>query len=429
MKISELNAIQILDSRGNPTLKVSAWVDGICGDFSVPSGASTGSHEALELRDGGLAFGGQGVQRAIENVKGPIRDLILGQDAFDLRSIDNMINKLDGTDNKAVLGANAILGVSGAVTVATANALKIPLFQYIRDLYENDGHWQTELGIKADDYIMPIMYFNILNGGKHAENNVDIQETMIVPQKKTIAENIKIASEVYHSLKKVLISKNMSVGLGDEGGFAPNLESNTKVFEVVLEAIEKAGYVSGKDVAIAIDVAATEIFSHDKDDKYILGSERIGLNSQQLVSWYKELATNYPIVSIEDGLSEDDWEGWTHMTERIGEKIQLVGDDLFVTNPIRIKRGIDEGAGTAVLIKINQIGSITETLDAIHLALKNNMKCMVSHRSGETADSFIADLVVGTGVGQIKSGAPARGERTAKYNRLLEIEEYINKGE
>ncbi|MEI6266420.1 MAG: phosphopyruvate hydratase [bacterium] len=425
MRITELNAIQILDSRGNPTLKVLAWVDGISGEFSVPSGASTGSHEALELRDGGSAFDGQGVKKAIENIKGPISDLIVGQDPFDLRAIDNMMNRLDGTDNKAVLGANAILGVSGAVTVASANALKIPLFQYIRDIYENDGHWQSDLNIKVDDYIMPKMYFNILNGGKHAENNVDIQETMIVPQKKTIAENIKIASEIYHSLKKVLISKNMSVGLGDEGGFAPNLESNTKVFEVVLEAIEKAGYVSGKDVAIAIDVAATEIFSHDKDDKYILGSEGVGLNSQQLVSWYKELATTYPIISIEDGLSEDDWDGWKHMTERIGDKIQLVGDDLFVTNPVRIKKGIDEGAGTAVLIKINQIGTITETLDAIHLALKNKMKCMVSHRSGETTDSFIADLVVGTGVGQIKSGAPARGERTAKYNRLLEIEEYL----
>jgi len=427
MKITDIDAIQIIDSRGNPTLKVSAWVDGVYGDFSVPSGASTGSHEAIELRDGEIAFNGQGVQKAIGNVRGQIRDALLGLDAANLRFIDSAMNKLDGTSNKCVLGANAILGVSGAITVASANALKIPLFQYIRDLFENDGHWQSELNIHADDYVMPKMYFNILNGGKHAENNVDIQETMIVPQKKTVAENVRIATEVYHSLKKVLIGRNMSVGLGDEGGFAPNLESNSKVFEVVIEAIEKAGYVPGEDVDIAIDVAATEIFSHDKEDKYILGSEGIGLNAQQLVSWYKELATNYPIVSIEDGLSEDDWDGWKYMTERIGEKIQLVGDDLFVTNPKRIQQGIDMGAGTAVLIKINQIGSITETLDAMRLALTNKMKCMVSHRSGETADSFIADLVVATGVGQIKSGAPARGERTAKYNRLIEIEELISK--
>ncbi len=269
------------------------------------------------------------------------------------------------------------------------------------------------------------MFFNIMNGGAHAANNIDIQETMIVPQRDSVAENLRIASEVYHSLKSVLVSRKLSTGLGDEGGFAPDLESNTKALELILEAIEKAGYKAGKDVVLALDVAASELYDPEKDNKYVLGSEGVGLSSQQMASWYKELIATYPIISIEDGLAQDDWEGWVQMTERIGDAVQLIGDDLFVTNVKRIQQGIDNKAANSVLIKVNQIGTITETFEAIRLATKNGYRCMISHRSGETEDSFIADLVVATGVGQIKSGAPARSERTAKYNRLVEIEQEI----
>jgi enolase len=425
MKITDVQAIQILDSRGNPTLKVSVAVDGIWGSFSVPSGASTGIHEALELRDSGKAYNGLGVTKALANVVGPIKGVILGQDPTNLAEIDRLMIELDGTKNKSKLGANAILGVSGAVVRATAEALKMPLYQYLRELYENDGHFQPELKLSRTTYVLPKMFFNIVNGGVHASNNIDIQETMIVPQRDSVAENIRIASEVYHSLKSVLNSRNLSTGLGDEGGFAPNLESNTKALDLILEAIEKAGYKVSKDVCLALDVAASELYDPEKDSKYILNSEGIGLSSQQMTSWYKELMTTYPIISIEDGLSQDDWGGWVQMTERIGGQIQLIGDDLFVTNVKRIQQGIDNGAANSVLIKVNQIGSISETFTAIKFAVRNGYKCMISHRSGETEDSFIADLAVATGVGQIKSGAPARGERTAKYNRLLEIEQEI----
>jgi len=427
MKITDVKAIQILDSRGNPTLKVGVAVDGKWGYFAVPSGASTGAHEALELRDGKKAYSGLGVEKAVQNVLGPIKEAIEGVDPMNQRALDDILLKLDGTKNKSKLGANAILGVSGAVVVATASALSKPLYRYLNDLFENESHYQPELGVTKVDFVFPKMYFNVLNGGKHAENNVDIQESMIVPMKNSVAENVRIASEVYHTLKKLLLSQNLSVGLGDEGGFAPNLESNNRVLELLVEAITKTGYKPGKDVSIALDVAASEIFDSEKDNKYILGSENIGLSSQQMVAWYRELIGTYPIVSIEDGLAEDDWAGWTLMTEKIGGKVQLLGDDLFVTNPERIALGIERRAANAVLIKLNQIGTVTETFEAIKLAQKNGYKCMISHRSGETADTFIADLAVATGVGQIKSGAPARGERVAKYNRLLEIEKELER--
>lgn len=425
MKITDLSAVQILDSRGNPTIKVVASVDGANGSFSVPSGASTGVHEALELRDGGKPYNGLGVTKAVANVVGPIKDAILGKDPTNLAAIDQILLDLDGTKNKSKLGANAILGTSGALARATAAALGIPLYQYLRELYENEGHYQPELKLSKNSYVLPRMFFNIVNGGAHAANNVDIQETMIVPQHETVAENLRIASEVYHALKEVLTSRGLTTGLGDEGGFAPDLESNTKALELVIEAIQKAGYKPGKDVCIALDIAASELLRPDKEIKYVLKSEGIALTSQQLCSWYKELLVSYPIISIEDGLAQDDWEGWIHMTERIGGLVQLVGDDLFVTNVARIQQGIDNRAANAVLIKVNQIGTISETFDAIMLATKNGYKCMISHRSGETEDSFIADLAVATGVGQIKSGAPARGERTAKYDRLVEIEKEL----
>lgn len=423
MKITDLSAVQILDSRGNPTIKVVVTVDGVMGSFSVPSGASTGIHEALELRDGGSDYDGLGVTKAVANVAGPIRDALLGKDPTNQTAIDKLLIGLDGTKNKSNLGANAILGVSGALTRATATALNLPLYQYLREIFENEGHYQPELRISKSEYVLPKMFFNILNGGAHAANNIDIQETMIVPERDTIAENLQIASEVYHALKEILASRNLTTSLGDEGGFAPDLESNTATLDLVVEAIQKAGYKPGKDVCIALDIAASELI---RADKYVLTSEGIALTSQQLCSWYKELISTYPIVSIEDGLAQDDWEGWIHMTSRIGNLVQLVGDDLFVTNVERIKQGIDNKAANAVLIKVNQIGTITETFEAIRLAMQNGYKCMISHRSGETEDSFIADLAVATGAGQIKSGAPARGERIAKYGRLVEIEKELN---
>jgi enolase len=434
MKIKEVTAIQILDSRGNPTIKATVTLEkGLSASFSVPSGASTGSHEAIELRDGGHDFGGFGVKNAINNILVEIAPAIIGMEATKQREIDELMISIDGTENKSRLGANAILAVSGAVSRAAAKGLGLPLYVYLRELYEQDGSWQPELKLDTD-FVLPKMFFNIINGGKHAENNLDVQEMMIVPQRQTISENVMVATEVYHSLKKVLKQKNLSTGLGDEGGFAPNVESNQKGLDYLIEAIELAGYKSKEDVCIALDVAATEIFESDKDEKYVLSSDngsKIALNSHQMTSWYNELVGKYPIISIEDGLAEDDYEGWTAMTAKISDKVQLVGDDLFVTNIKRISEGIEKKMANAVLIKINQIGSITETFDAIRLATRNGYNCMISHRSGETEDSYIADLVVATGTGQIKSGAPARGERTAKYNRLLEIESELNtnKGE
>lgn len=422
MKITDIKAIQILDSRGNPTIKAFVRAGDSWGEFSVPSGASTGVHEALELRDGGDKFGGLGVEKAIKNILGPIKNTVLGIDVTDQRGLDEALIRADGTENKSGLGANAILAVSGAATRAAANALNIPLYSYLRVIFENNGIWQSDFAISNKDYVMPDLYFNIVNGGKHAENNIDIQESMIVPHATTVAEKVRIASEVYGSLRSLLKGMNLQTGLGDEGGFAPSLDSNSKTIELIVEAIEKAGYKPEDDVSVALDIAASEIYEDSKDKKYVLASENVALSSIQLVSWYKELILKYPIISIEDGLAQDDWDGWKLMTERIGEKVQLVGDDLFVTNVSRIQEGIDHKVANAVLIKINQVGTITETFDAINLAKQNGYKSMISHRSGETADSFIADLVVATSVAQIKAGAPARGERTAKYNRLIEIE-------
>lgn len=423
MKITDLSAIQILDSRGNPTIKVNVCIDNEhWGDFSVPSGVSAGVHEALELRDGGEPFDGLGVTKAIANVQGPIRDAIIGQDPTNQAAIDRLLSELDGTKNKSKLGANAILGVSGAVTRSAALALGMPLYAYLRELFENEGRFQAGSQPSTLKYILPKMFVNSLEGGRHAENNVDIQENMIVPQMELMSDNIRVASEVYHSLKKFLEKHYENFGLGDEGGFSPSLESNTKALDCLVEAIKGAGYIPGKDVCLALDVAASEIY---RNGKYVLASEKIGLTSGQMTSWYKELIAEYPIVSIEDGLAEDDWEGWIHMTSRIGNQVQLVGDDLFVTNVTRIQKGIDNKVANSVLIKINQIGSISETFDAIRLATKNGYKCMISHRGGETADSFIADLVIATGVSQLKAGAPARGERVAKYDRLLEIEKEL----
>ncbi len=427
MKITDIQATQILDSRGNPTIKAVVYLDQVVGDFSVPSGASTGTFEALELRDHQKAFLGQGVEKAITNIETIIKPVLLGLDPTNQKALDDKMIALDGTSNKSKLGANAILGVSGAVSRATATALKLPLYQYLNLLFDHQGQYQSAYRFDQTKCQLPKMFFNILNGGKHAENNLDIQETMIVPQKESVSLNIQIASEVYHTLKGIINRRHLATGLGDEGGFAPDLESNTKALDLVAEAIEQAGYKLGKEVAIALDVAATEIYEPNKDQKYILASENIGLTAGQLVNLYKELIAEYQIISIEDGLAEEDWAGWQMMTEKLGSKVQIIGDDLFVTNVERIQKGLEFKAANSVLIKMNQIGTLTETFDAINLAVKNGYRVMVSHRSGETADSFIADLVVATKAGQIKSGAPARGERTSKYNRLIEIEKDLAK--
>ncbi|MDD5693051.1 MAG: phosphopyruvate hydratase [Patescibacteria group bacterium] len=426
MKIEDIKAIQILDSRGNPTLRVSVKADQKWGDFSVPSGASTGTFEAHELRDGGKAYHGLGVEKAIKHIDNEIKEALVGQDVFDQKNIDRILTELDGTENKSKLGANAILGVSGASTRLASKMLNLPLYKYIRAIFEQDGKWQPDLKLSENNFVMPKMFFNILNGGKHADNNVDIQETMIMPNRDSVAENVKIAAEVYMTLKEIIKSKQLNVSLGDEGGFAPDLESNNKALDLVLEAIVGSGYKPGEDVYLALDVAANELYKDDSDEKYVLNGDSVSLSAVQLVSLYKEFLATYPIISIEDGLAEEDWDGWKMMSERIGDKVQLVGDDLFVTNVTRIQKGIDLNAANSVLIKMNQIGTITETFDAIKLARANGYKVFVSHRSGETEDSYIADLVVGTGAGQIKAGAPARGERTSKYNRLLEIEKELN---
>lgn len=417
MKIEDLKAIQILDSRGNPTIKVSACVSGVWADFSVPSGASTGAHEALELRDGGSEYNGLGVEKAIRNVLGPIKEKIVGLEAENQKVLDEIMIALDGTPNKGKLGANAILGVSGAVTRATAEAHNVPLYQYLRSVFENGGMYEAE-NYPADSYVMPRLFMNIINGGAHADNNIDIQETMIVPRAKTVSGSVEISEGIYHSLKNVIAKRGLSTGLGDEGGFAPDLESNEEAMALIAESVKNANFKLGDDAELALDIAASELYN--EDGTYRLGKNNI--SADELIEYYKKLIAEYPIISIEDGMAEDDWANWQKITSELGEKIQLVGDDLFVTNPKRIAEGIEKKAANAVLIKINQIGTITETMEAIKLAHDNEYHCMISHRSGETDDSYIADLVVATGVGQIKAGAPARGERTAKYNRLIEIE-------
>jgi enolase len=406
--ITEVYAREILDSRGNPTIEVEVCLDdGNAGRAAVPSGASTGIHEAVELRDGNKKrFGGKGVLKAVENVNDIIADAIIGLDASRQTEIDELMCRLDGTKNKAKLGANAILGVSLAVAKAAANSAGLPLYQYIG-------------GTNAHELPVPMM--NILNGGQHADNNVDIQEFMVMPVgAKSFSEGLRMNVEIYHSLKNVLKKKGYNTGLGDEGGFAPNLKSNAEALDVILEAVKAAGYKAGKDVFLAIDVAASEFY---KNGKYHMEAEGAAKSSAQMVAYLEGLAKKYPIISIEDGLAEDDWKGWAALTAKLGDKIQLVGDDIFVTNVERLEKGIQDGVANSILIKLNQIGTLTETLRTIEMAKRAGYTTVVSHRSGETEDTTMADVVVAINAGQIKSGAPARTDRVAKYNQLLRIEE------
>ncbi len=412
--IVDVAAREILDSRGNPTIEVDVLLEaGVLGRAAIPSGASTGEHEAVELRDGDPnRFGGKGVLKAVENVNETIADEIVGLDSADQAYIDKVLIDLDGTPNKSNLGANAILGVSLAVCKAAAEAFELPLYQYIG-------------GVSARTLPVPMM--NVLNGGVHADNNVDLQEFMIFPAgAPSFAEAYRYASEVFHTLKSVLKANGYNTAVGDEGGFAPNLKSNEEAIQLILEAIEKAGYTAGKDVYIALDPASSEFYDAEKN-KYILKSENKELTPAELVDYYARLVEKYPaIVSIEDGMAEDDWDGWKIMTEKLGNKIQLVGDDVYVTNTKRIQKGIDLGVTNSVLIKLNQIGTLTETLEAIELTKNNGWTAVISHRSGETEDTTIADLAVATNVGMLKSGSLCRSERIAKYNQLLRIEEELD---
>jgi enolase len=404
--IEGVSALELLDSRGNPTVGVRVETPFGFGSALVPSGASTGAHEAVELRDGDKSrYGGKGVRQAIANVEGEIAECVLGMDALDQARIDQALIELDGTANKGRLGANAILGVSLAVARAAADALELPLFRYL-------GGAQATL--------LPMPLANILNGGVHADNDVDLQEFMVCPVgAPTFAEGIRAVAEVYQALKKVLAKSGHSTGVGDEGGFAPQLGSNEEALKAIVAAIGQAGYEPGKDVALALDPAASEFF---EDGRYELKGEGRTLKAEELVDLYAEWLERYPIVSIEDGMAEDDWEGWKLLTDRLGSRLQLVGDDLFVTNVERLRRGIEGGVANSILIKVNQIGTLTETLDAIETARSAGYSAVMSHRSGETEDTTIADLAVSTGVGMIKTGATARSERVAKYNRLLTIE-------
>ncbi len=415
MIIYDIYARQILDSRGNPTVEVECVLeDGTMGVAMVPSGASTGEFEAVELRDGDKdLFLGKSVYKAVEHVNTEIYDEIVGMSCLDQVLIDQALIALDGTENKGRLGANAILGVSMAVAKAAANYLDIPLFQYIG-------------GTNAKTLPVPMM--NILNGGSHADNNVDIQEFMVMPAgAKTYPEALKMGVEVYHALKSVLKEKKLLAGVGDEGGFAPNLSSNEEAIKVIMQAIEKAGYKAGEEIFIAIDAAASEFYNKE-ENVYDLASENRKLTSAQMVDYYAELVEKYPIISIEDGLNEEDWDGFKLMNDKLGKKIQIVGDDLFVTNTKRLSRGIEAGSANSILIKLNQIGTLTETLDTIEMAKRAGYTTVISHRSGETSDSIIADLAVAVNSGQIKTGAPARTERVEKYNRLLRINEYLDEG-
>jgi len=406
--IDAVYAREILDSRGNPTIEVDVVLDdGSVGRAAVPSGASTGIHEAVELRDGDKKrYMGKGVLKAVDNVNDIIADALIGLDPIRQVEIDEMLIRLDGTKNKGKLGANAMLGVSMAVAKAAAESLDIPLYQYLG-------------GVNAKELPVPMM--NILNGGAHADNNVDIQEFMIMPVgAKSFAEALRTNAEIYHTLKAVLKGKGLSTAVGDEGGFAPNLSSNEEALQVIVEAIKKAGYKPGKDVMLAIDSAASGMY---KGGKYHLEGEGVTMTSAQMVDWYAGLCEKYPIISLEDGLAEDDWKGWKLLTDKLGAKVQIVGDDLFVTNVERLAKGIEMGVANSILIKLNQIGTITETFNAIEMAKRAGYTAVVSHRSGETEDSTIADVVVATNAGQIKSGAPCRTDRVAKYNQLLRIEE------
>jgi enolase len=410
--IKNVKAREILDSRGNPTVEVEITLDnGVIGRAAVPSGASTGAFEAVELRDGGKRYLGKGVETAVHNINQKIAQIVIGLNPENQRSFDEKMISLDGTKNKSVLGANAILGVS----LATARAASL-----------NQGKSLFEFIGGSDAKVLPVPMMNILNGGAHADTNVDIQEFMVAPiGASTFKESLRWGAEIYHSLKSVLKKKGLATSIGDEGGFAPNLASNRAALDLILEAINIAGFKSGSEIALAMDVAATE-FCENGEYKF----EGNKLSSDQMISYYAELVAAYPLVSIEDPLDEDDWAGWAQLTQKLGEKIQIVGDDLFVTNPDRLQRGIDAKTANALLVKVNQIGSLTETIDAVNLAHKNGYRSMMSHRSGETEDTTIADLAVALNCGQIKTGAPARSERVAKYNQLLRIEEKLgNSGE
>lgn len=410
-EIVDVVARQILDSRCFPTVEVEVYLeDGTVGRAAVPSGASTGMYEAVELRDGDKDnYLGKGVLRAVQNVNDTIAEELIGCNVYDQPYIDKMLIELDGTPNKAKLGANAILGVSLAVANAAAKSLDLPLYQYVG-------------GVNAK--VLPVPMMNIINGGSHADNSVDLQEFMVMPVgAKTFSDALKMCAEVYHTLKKTLHDKGYSTAIGDEGGFAPNLKSNEEAIEVIIEAITKAGYKAGEDMFIAIDAASSEYY---KDGKYVLEHEGKTLTAAEMVDFLENWVNKYPIISIEDGMAEEDWEGWKLITERLGKKVQLVGDDLFVTNTERLERGIDLGVGNSILIKLNQIGTLTETLNAIEMANRAGYTAVISHRSGETEDTTIADLVVAVNAGQIKTGAPARSERVAKYNQLIRIEEELD---
>ena len=413
MKIKEVIGREILDSRGNPTVEVDVILEnGVMGRAAVPSGASTGEREALELRDGGTRFMGKGVLKAVENVNGPLRDLVIGMDASNQKELDYAMINLDGTKTKSKFGANAILGISMAAMKASAKNENKPLYKYV---YEKFGNGKMSL---------PRPMMNIINGGAHADNKLDFQEYMIIPMADTVHERVRIGAEVFHNLKSVLKSKGLVTSVGDEGGFAPDLESNSEGFELIMEAIKKAGYEPGKDVCMAIDVAASEFY---KDGKYELVGEGRTLTTEELIEYYEDLVNKYPIISIEDPVDENDWDGFNLVTKRIGDKVQLVGDDLFVTNKECLQMGIDHEAGNAILLKVNQIGTITETLETIELARSNDYKTVISHRSGETEDTTIADLAVGLDLGQIKTGSMSRTDRICKYNQLMRIEEELSK--
>lgn len=409
--IEEVLAREVLDSRGNPTVEVEIFLeDGTMGRAIVPSGASTGTHEAVELRDGDKGrYLGKGTLKAVENVNYEIAEAIAGYNVFDQVGLDKLLIDLDGTPNKARLGANAILAVSMAAADAAANSLGLPLFQYLG-------------GVNGK--VLPTPMMNIINGGSHADNNVDMQEFMIMPAgAPSFKEGLRMGAEVFHQLKAVLKGKGMNTAVGDEGGFAPDLASNEEAIKVILEAVEKAGYKAGKDILIAMDVAATEFYDSDKKTYAFEGK---AFTSDEMIDYYARLVETYPIISIEDGLSEDDWEGWKKLTDKLGKKVQLVGDDLFVTNTERLARGIKEGIGNSILIKVNQIGTLTETFDAVEMAKKAGYTAVISHRSGETEDTMIADIVVGLNAGQIKTGSLSRTDRIAKYNQLLRIEELLD---
>ena len=405
-KIIEIVGRQILDSRGNPTVEVDVELnDGSKGRAAVPSGASTGKYEAVELRDRGDRYLGKSVQGAIENVNSAIKSEIVGMEATDQRAIDRAMLLLDGTDNKSKLGANSMLGVSLAVAKAAAISLRQPLYRYLGG---------------ASAHVLPVPMMNVLNGGEHADNNIDLQEFMIMPTGAvSFSEALRWGAECYQTLKLVLEQKNLSTAVGDEGGFAPDLESNEAAVKLLVEAIDRAGFIPGEDITIALDPASSEFF---ESDTYHLEGEKRKLNQTEMAEYYSDLTKRYPIVSIEDGMAEEDWDGWSEITKSIGNKVQLVGDDLFVTNTQRLQLGIDKGVANSILIKVNQIGTLTETLETVDLATQNGYTSVMSHRSGDTEDTTIADLAVATNCGQIKTGAPARSERVAKYNQLLRIE-------